>query len=155
MSKVTDESVSRSSSCVMNRRMKCMAEEMHDRASLRKLVCVVGSLLVMAAPMFGTVCAPSSCTSRNSKVESPCSGMEMPKHEAWASSPVSCCQMTQIPPATLSQTGETQKVEAAASLLVVLGNMSADALSTFGTACSRINSSPPHNVQSLLCTLQI
>jgi hypothetical protein len=132
-----------------------MAEQMHIRASFRKLVCVVGALLVMAAPMFATVCAPSDCASRNSKVAPPCSGMEMPKLAVWASASKSCCQMTEIPPATLGQTGETQKVKAAVSIFVVPGNVSADILPTFRSTSSQIDSSPPHDVQSLLCTLLI
>ena len=155
MTKVTDESVSGRSPCIRNWRKKRMAEEMPERASFRKLVCVVGALLVMAAPMFGTVCAPSVCASRNFKMAPPCSGMEMPKRAVWASASQSCCRMTQTPPATLGQTGETQKNKAAVSTLFIPGKMSTDILPTFRTTSSQIDSSPPHDVQSLLCTLLI
>ena len=139
----------------MNWRKKRMAEEMPKRASFRKLVGVAVALLVMAGPMFGTVCAPSVCAARNSKMAPPCSGMEMPKLSVWASASESCCRMTQIPPATLGQTGETQKVKAAVSIFVVPGNVSADILPTVRTTSSQIATSPPHDVQSLLCTLLI
>lgn len=84
----------------------------------------------------------------------PCSGMQMAKLAVWASSE-SCCRMTQTPPATLGQTGETQKIKAAVSIFFIPGKMSTAILPTFRRTSSQIDSSPPHDVQSLLCTLLI
>lgn len=134
-----------------------MADETHNLVSWRRLGCIVGAVLLMAAPILGSVCAPSDCAARNSKAAQPCAGMDMPAHAVtvWASSSASCCQMTQIPPATLGQTGDTQKAKAAVSAFIVPGSLSAETVPTFPMTSRHVDSPPPHDVQSLFCTLLI
>ncbi len=135
-----------------------MADGTHNRVSSGKVACLIGAFLLMVAPIFGSICASNDCASQNPKVAPPCSGMDMPKHVAtavWANSSGSCCHMTQIPPATVGQTGETQKVKGAVSAFVVPGSLSAEIVPTFRLGSNHVDSSPPHDVQSLFCTLLI
>ena len=139
-----------------NRRMKPMYEQTHQRIAWRKLICVVAALLVVAVPMLGSLCAPSDCSSQNAKTAGPCSGMDMPKDAtpAIAQSPVACCQLTQIPPAAVRQRTDTQECKAELSS-GVSGTMFAGLVATQRMAPRPADSPPPHDVQSLFCTLLI
>ena len=133
-----------------------MDEPTYKRISWRKMICAVGALLVMAAPMLGSFCAPSNCSSQNSKAAAPCNGMEIRKDATSvnAQSPIACCQLTQSPPAMVGQNTGTQKVKAELSS-VVSGTMPAGLVVTQRIAPRLVDGPPPHDVQSLLCILQI
>ena len=134
-----------------------MDDRKHRRVSRRKLICMVSTLLMVGGPILGSLCASGSCSSKKSDSVAQCAGMDMPKDPAIlrANSSLSCCQMTQIPPATLSQKGETQKVKAELANLIVLTNVSAGPVAGYKIAFPHVDSSPPPDVQSLFCTLLI
>ena len=134
-----------------------MYEQTHRRVFWRKLACVIGALLVMATPVLGSLCAPSDCSSQNSKTAGACSGMDMPKPAASvnAQSRLTCCQLTQSVPATLNKSAETKK-ERAELAPVVSASILTDVVTTERPAPRPVHSPPLHpDVQSLFCTLLI
>ena len=140
----------------VNRRTKPMEEHTHKRGPWRKLICVMGALFVMAAPMSGSVCTGRDCAPQNSEAAALCSGMEMHKDaaSAIAQSPVACCQLTPIPPATLRSHTDTQDCKAELSQSVT-GTAFDGVVATQRMAPRPVDSPPPHDVQSLFCTLLI
>ena len=139
-----------------SRRIEPMYKQTHRRFSWRKLSCVMGALLVMATPVLGSLCAPSDCSSGNSKAAGPCSGMDMPKPAASvnAQGRLACCQLTQNLPATLNKSTDTQKerVDLASG---VSGTVLTEMVATRRLAPRPVDGPPPHDVQSLFCTLLI
>jgi len=145
------------SSLVMNWRKKRMAEETHKRAIGRKLTCLFGALLLMVAPLSRSFCVPSDCGLQNSKAAPQCGGMDMASHSAAAhvTASLSCCRMTQIPPATISRNGDATKANATVSTVSVSDSVPGAPVTTVRISSRLVDSSPPHNVQSFLCTLLI
>jgi hypothetical protein len=59
--------------------MKAMDGQAYFRISWRKLICIVGALLVMGAPISASLCAVGDCSGQSPKTHSGCSGMAMPR----------------------------------------------------------------------------
>lgn len=133
-----------------------MDGQLHKRVSWRKLICVLSAILVVAAPMSGSVCAGRNCAPQNSEAAAPCSGMDMPKHSTPAihQSPIACCQLTPIPPVAFWQSTDTQESKAELSS-GISENMFVGLLATQSMAPRSVNSPPRHDVQSLFSTLLI
>lgn len=133
-----------------------MDGQAYFRISWRKLISVVGALLVMGAPISASFCAKGSCLGQSSNADARCSGMAMPQsaNSIDAQSRLDCCQMKQEFPATLRQNIDTVKAKGEFSS-VLLGTALPSVLATRKIITRPLNSSPPHDVQSLSCTLLI
>jgi len=136
--------------------MKAMNDQAHIRVSWRNLICVVGALLVMGAPIWASLCAAGDCSGQSSKADAPCSGMAMP----WSTTSINaqsllgCCQLKQGLPAAFRQSTDTEKVKAEFSS-IPLETALRGVVATRGMFTRPVDSSPPHDVQSLFCTLLI
>jgi hypothetical protein len=136
--------------------MKAMKSQAHLRISWRKLICVVGAVLVMGAPISASLCAAGDCSGQSSKTDARCSRMAMPRSATSinAQSFLDCCQLKQGLPATLRQSTDTEKVEAEFSS-VPLETGLPTVVVTHRMITRQVDSLPPHDVQSLFCTLLI
>jgi hypothetical protein len=136
--------------------MNPMEGQAHIRISWRKLICVVGALLVMGAPIFASLCAVSDCSGQSSKTHAGCSGMAMPRSATSvnAQSRLDCCQLNQGLPATFRQSTDTEKIRAEFSF-VPLETALPSVVSTHRLIARPVDSPPSHDVQSLFCTLLI
>jgi hypothetical protein len=136
--------------------MKAMDVQPHFRISWRKLISVVGALLVMGAPISASFCAKGSCLGQSSNADAPCSGMAMPQsaNSIGAQSSLDCCQMKQDLSATLRESTDTEKVKGEFSF-VPRATALPSLVATRGIIVRPVDSSPPHDVQSLFCTLLI
>lgn len=135
-----------------------MAGKTQMRVSWRMLVSIVGAFMLMVAPMSATFCVPNDCASQDSKASTLCKGMDMSKDgfTVHANTSLSCCQMNQTPPAvTIGQNGDTEKVKTAVAILVVPGSVPSGPAASLEIASRDVDSSPPHDLQSLFCTLLI
>jgi hypothetical protein len=136
--------------------MKAMGGQAYFRISWRKLISVVGALLLIGAPMSASFCAKGNCLGQSSSADARCSGMAMPQsaNSIDAQSSLHCCQMKQELPATLRQSIDTVKAKgefSSAALETALPSV----LATRKIITRPLNSSPHHDVQSLSCTLLI
>ena len=140
----------------VNRRIDPMDEQTHKGISWRKLMSVLGALLVTAAPMSGFVCAARDCLPQNTNAVAACTSMDMPKdaRPVIAQSPVACCQFTPSPPAAIRQSTDAQACKVDLSSRVS-GTLFPGLVTTQRMAPSQAASPPPHDVQSLFCTLLI
>jgi hypothetical protein len=136
------------------RYLNAMEGQAHIRISWRKLICIVGALLVMGAPVSASLCAVGDCSGQSSKADARCSGMAMPRSASSmkAESRVDCCQLNQGLPATFRQSTDTEKAKAEFSP-VPLGMGLPSAVATRNRIARPVDSSPRHDVQSLFCTL--
>jgi hypothetical protein len=136
--------------------MKDMNWRKHKALSGRKLICVLGALLVTGAPISASLCAAGDCSVQSPKADARCSGMAMPQSATSinAQSRLDCCQLNQGSPATLRQSTDTEKAKAEFAR-VPLGTGLASLVATRRTIARPVDSSPPHDVQSLFCTLLI
>src|SRR5713101_401297 len=84
------------------------------RVSWHRLAAVILGLLVMAAPMVASLCAPGDCLASNSKTEAGCDGMTMPPNASaiMAESRTECCQVGPGVPATVRPSTDTEKAKA-------------------------------------------
>ncbi len=136
--------------------MKAMDGKGYFRISWRRLICIVGALLVIGAPISAALCSAGDCLGQSSKTHAGCSGMAMPRSETAvnAQSRVDCCQISQGFPATFRQSTDTEKTRAEFSL-VSLEKLLPKVVATRGMMARPVDSLPPQDVQSLFCTLLI
>jgi hypothetical protein len=133
---------------------------MNGKAQIRvpwhRLAAVILGLLVVAAPMLASLCAPGDCLASNSKTEAGCNGMTMPPNASavMAESRTECCQVSSGVPATVRPSTATEKARAE-FLPVALPTGLANAVAARRTTARPLDSSPPQDVQSLFCTLLI
>lgn len=138
------------------RHMKAMNGQAHLRISWRKLICIVGAVLVMGAPIAAFLCAAGDCSGQSSKASAECTAMAMPRSATSINAPslLDCCQLQQGLPATVRQSTDTEKVKAEFSS-VPLETGLPSVVATHRMITRQVDSSPPHDVQSLFCTLLI
>jgi hypothetical protein len=136
--------------------MKVMDGQAKMRISWRKLICVVGALLVMGAPISTALCAVGDCSGQSSKIHAGCSGMAMPRSATSvnAQSLLGCCQLKQGLPAAFRQSTDTENVKAEFSSVPVDTALPC-VVATHGMMARPVDSPPPRDVQSLFCTLLI
>ena len=129
---------------------------MDGRAHFRKLICVVGALLVMGAPILGSLCAAGDCSGRSLKADARCTAMAMPQSATSinAESRLDCCQMNPGLPAAFRESTDTGKAKAEFSS-APLGTALQSAVARRSVIAGPVDSSPPDDVQSLFCTLLI
>ncbi len=129
-------------------RTESMQEKTHKRYSLRRLICAINALAIMAAALYGFCCTSNRCSSLSSPATTACTGMEMPNDipsvEMHAS--LACCQITQGLPVTI----ETTRTQILPS---VVTTERPSLLGTERAVPRPVETSPPRNVQSLFCTL--
>jgi hypothetical protein len=136
--------------------VKAMDGQTYFRISWRKLICIVGALLLMGTQAFGSLCAADACSGQSSKADARCSGMAMPRSasEMKAEFRADCCQVSQGLPATFRQSTDTGKAKAEFAP-VPLGMGLPSVVATRNMIARPVDSSPPRDVQSLFCTLLI
>src|SRR6516165_10421169 len=134
-----------------------MGGETHNRVTWRNLVCIVVATLVMTGQLFASPCSTSGCSSRNSKTETRRSGMDMASDRAavHANRSLSCCRMTRIPPGTIERNGHANKVSPTVSILPVPHSVPGGAVTLVRIPTRQVHGPPPHDVQSLFCTLLV
>jgi hypothetical protein len=133
-----------------------MDVQAYFRISWRKLICVVGALLVMGAPIAASFCAKGICLDQCSNADARCSGMAMPQsaNSIDALSSLDCCQMKQELPATLRQSIDTVKAKGEFSSVPLVTALPS-VLATRKIITRPLSNSPPYDFQSLFCTLLI
>ncbi len=135
-------------------RTEPMAEQKRKRISSRRLVCAITVLAIVAAPLYGFCCTGGAWLARGSQATTECSGMGM-SHEITSvetHSPLGCCQITHGLPVTVGMrtTVETTRTQI---LPVVVATEHPGLFRTERAVPRPVESSPPQNMQSLLCTL--
>lgn len=136
--------------------MKAMDGQAYFRILWRKLICVVGALLVMGVPMSASLCAASDCSGQSSKTDARCSGMAMllSVTSINAQSLLGCCHIMQGPPPVFRQSTNTDRAKAEFSS-APLGTALPSVVATRGMLARPVDSSPLHDAQSLFCTFLI
>jgi hypothetical protein len=129
-----------------------MDGQAYFRISWRKLICVVGGVLLMWTQVSASLCAAGVCEGPSSKADARCSGMAMPRSATSINTQprVDCCQLTQGLPAR--QSTDTEKARAE-FLAVPQGTGLPSVVVTGRTSTRPVRGSPPHDVRSLFCTL--
>src|SRR6516165_306863 len=122
----------------------------------QQLVCLISGFVLIVASVPSSLCAPSPCSAQESEAAH-CVGMDVPRGDTTvhANSSSLCCQLTGLPATTIGQERVVEKAKAAISSLAVSGAIPSGLTSHLRTILRRVDLSPPHDVQSLFCTLLI
>jgi hypothetical protein len=136
--------------------MKAMDGQAYFRISWRKLLCVVGALLLMGTQVSASLCAADVCSGQSSKADARCSGMAMPRSASSinAQSRADCCQLNQSLPGTFRLGTDTEQARAEFSA-IPQGTGLPSVVAIRRTITRPLDSSPPDDVQTLFCTLLI
>jgi hypothetical protein len=136
--------------------MKEMDGQTYFRISWRRLICVVGALLLMGTQVSASLCAADICSGQSSKADARCSGMAMPRSASSinAQSRAYCCRLNQSLPGTFRLGTDMEKARAEFSA-IPQGTGLASVVAIHRTITRPLDSSPPDDVQTLFCTLLI
>lgn len=136
--------------------MTAMDGQTYFRISWRKLICVLGALLVIGAPVLASFCGKDDCSGHHSKADARCRQIAKPRcaNSINGQSPLDCCQVNEVPPVALRQTVDAENPKGEFSS-VRFGTAPPNVLATDRIISRAVGGIPPHNVQSLLCTLLI
>jgi hypothetical protein len=135
--------------------MKLMNWRAYRRTVCSKGICVVSALLMLASALVSSCCF-RLCSLHTLGPQAACSAMDSMKdtEAVRASCSPSWCQVTQNPPATIDN-GAPQLLKVGPSISVVLPNLPRHVALRLRIGSTQLNSSPPTDVQSSLCTLLI
>jgi hypothetical protein len=134
--------------------MKAMDGQVYFRISWRKLISVIGALLLMVTQVSASLCVADVCSGQSSKADARCSGMAMPRSASSinAQSRADCCQLNPSLPPTFRLGTDTEKARAEFSA-VPRGPGLPSVVAIRRTITRPLDSLPPDDVQSLFCTL--